>query len=96
MEATLEPRFLLNIVRVTPGHKYQTEGSSQLTKQTNIREGREGGLFLICVCVRVQSCPTLCDPVNCSPSGSSVDGISHAISQRIVEWVAISYVGASV
>ena len=35
-----------------------------------------------------QSCPTLCDPIDCSQPGSSVDGISQA---RIVEWVAISF-----
>ena len=34
-----------------------------------------------------QSCPTLCDPIDCSP-GSSVYGISQT---RILEWVAISY-----
>ena len=33
-----------------------------------------------------QSCPTLCDPVNCSPPGSSVHVILQA---RIMEWVAI-------
>ena len=35
-----------------------------------------------------QSCPTLCDPMDCSPPGSSVRGISQA---RILEWVAISF-----
>ena len=35
-----------------------------------------------------QSCPTLCDPVGCSPPGSSVHGILQA---RILEWVAISF-----
>ena len=34
-----------------------------------------------------QSCLTLCDPVDCSPPGSSVLGILQA---RILEWVAIS------
>ena len=34
-----------------------------------------------------QSCPTLCDPVDCSPPGSSVHTILQA---RILEWVAIS------
>ena len=34
----------------------------------------------------LQSCPTLCDPVDCSPPVSSVHGISQ---ERIVEWVAI-------
>ena len=36
----------------------------------------------------IQSCPTLCDPMNCSLSGSSVHGIFQA---RILEWVAISF-----
>ena len=35
-----------------------------------------------------QLCPTLCDPVDCSPPGSSVHGILQA---RILEWVAISF-----
>ena len=34
-----------------------------------------------------KSCPTLCDPMNCSPPGSSVHEISQA---RILEWIAIS------
>ena len=34
-----------------------------------------------------QSCPTLCDPMDCSPPVSSVHGISQA---RILEWVAVS------
>ena len=42
-----------------------------------------------CVCVLVtQSCPTLCDPIDCSRLGSSVHGILQA---RILEWVAISF-----
>ena len=36
----------------------------------------------------VQSCLTLCEPVDCSPPGSSVHGILQA---RILEWVAISF-----
>ena len=35
-----------------------------------------------------QSCPTLCDPMDCSPPGSSLHGILQA---RVVEWVAISF-----
>ena len=35
-----------------------------------------------------QSCPTLCDPMDCSPPGSSVHGVLQA---RIVGWVAISF-----
>ena len=35
-----------------------------------------------------QSCPTLCDPIDCSAPGSSVYGILQA---RILEWVTISF-----
>ena len=34
----------------------------------------------------IQSCPTLCDPMNCSPPGSSVHGVLQA---RILEWIAV-------
>ena len=36
----------------------------------------------------LQSCPTLCDPIDSSPPGSPVPGILQA---RILEWVAISF-----
>jgi len=36
----------------------------------------------------LQSCPTLCDPIDGSPLGSPVPGILQA---RILEWVAISF-----
>ena len=35
-----------------------------------------------------QSCPTLCDPMDCSLPGSSIHGVFQA---RILEWVAISF-----
>ena len=35
-----------------------------------------------------QWCPTLCDPMDCSPLGSSVHGIFQA---RTLEWVSISF-----
>ena len=41
----------------------------------------------VCVCVLVaQSCPTLCNSMDCSLPGSSVHGI---LQSRILEWVAI-------
>ena len=40
----------------------------------------------VCVCARL--CPTLWDPMDCSPPGSSVHGILQA---RILEWAAISF-----
>ena len=35
-----------------------------------------------------KSCPTLCNTMDCSPPGSSVQGISQV---RLLEWVAISF-----
>ena len=35
-----------------------------------------------------QSCPTLLDPMNCSPPGSSVRGIFQG---RVLEWDAIAF-----
>ena len=36
----------------------------------------------------LQSCPTLCDPIDDSPPGSAVPGI---LQGRTLEWVAISF-----
>ena len=41
----------------------------------------------------LQSCLTLCDPIDSSPPGSSVPGILQA---RVLEWVAIAFSGGSV
>ena len=53
------------------------------------------GLFLwnwvvwaVCCCLVTKSWLTLCKPMDCSPPGSSVYGISQV---RILEWVAISF-----
>ena len=39
-----------------------------------------------------QSYPTLCDPMDCSPPGSSVHG---TLQERILQWVAIPFSRAS-
>ena len=38
--------------------------------------------------MHTQNCPTVCNPMDCSPPGSSVQGILQA---RILEWDAISF-----
>ena len=43
---------------------------------------------MLCYAKSLQSCPTLCDPIDGSPPGSPVPGILQA---RILEWVAISF-----
>ena len=47
--------------------------------------------FLIAVAKSLQSCPTLCDPIDGSPPGSPIPGILQA---RTLEWVAISFSNA--
>ena len=56
------------------------------------REKRwEGGHFKSAAAKSLQSCLTLCDPIDGSPPGSSVPGILQA---RTLEWVAISFSNA--
>ena len=47
--------------------------------------------FLALAAKLLQSCPTLCDPIDASPPGSPVPGILQA---RTLEWVAISFSNA--
>ena len=44
-----------------------------------------------CYCKSLQSCPTLCDPIDGSPPGSPAPGILQA---RTLKWVAISFSNA--
>ena len=46
----------------------------------------ESFLFSVCCAKLLQSCPTVCDPIDCSPPGSSVHGILQA---GILEWLAM-------
>ena len=46
------------------------------------------GTILYLVGLVTQSCPTLCNPMDCSPPGSSVRVI---LQERILEWVAIPF-----
>ena len=51
-------------------------------------------IFIYAVAVAVkslQSCPTLCDPIDGSPPGSAVPGI---LQVRTLEWVALSFSNA--
>ena len=47
-----------------------------------------GTVRYMCVCVSRSVIQTLCDPVDCSLSGSSIHGILQA---RVLEWVAIPF-----
>ena len=66
---------------------YSTGNSAQC--YTTAWMGGEFGGECVCVCVLViQSCLTLCEPIDCSPPGSSVHRILQA---GRLKWVAISF-----
>ena len=46
-----------------------------------------------CCCLVAKLCPILCDPKDCSPPGSFVNGVSQT---RILEWVSISFARGSI
>ena len=47
--------------------------------------------YMLCYAKSLQSCPTLCDPIDGRPPGSPIPGILQA---RTLEWVAISFSNA--
>ena len=61
---------------------YQSGGGGPHEPMTCIQAYK----YLLCCAKLLQLCPSLCDPMDCSPPGSSVHGILHA---RILEWVAM-------
>ena len=62
--------------------------TKRLVGRVDLEEKHEVYYVIICVCSVALSYPTPCNPMNCSPPGSSVCGIFQA---RILEWVAIFY-----
>ena len=66
---------------------------SQIGPETQQQYLEQGITPILYACVLVtRSCPTLCDPMDCSPPSSFVHGIFQA---RILEWLAISFSGGS-
>ena len=56
-----------------------------------VSERQSTPFFAAAAAKSLQLCPTLCDPIDGSPLGSSVPGILQA---RTLEWVAISFSNA--
>ena len=72
-------------------HKGDSQGRHRVGKHWVFpHAGRKLGRspFTMLVCLVTQSCPTLCDPIDGSPPGSSVHGILQA---RTLEWVATPF-----
>ena len=73
------------------GGSIKEEGADCVPCELRGRETAPPGLRKVKEKVKVlvtQMCPTLCNPKDCSPPGSSVHGILQA---RILEWVAIPF-----
>ena len=74
---------------LTSTFSFLWKGSSLLIYQSWPQLGScEKTLLLLLTAKSLQSCPTLCDPVDGSPPGSPVPGILQA---RTLEWAAISF-----
>ena len=59
---------------------------TELSSTSDLRQASPALLAAAATAKSLQSCPTLCDPRDGSPPGSSVPGILQA---RTLEWVAI-------
>ena len=75
----------LQRVNMTEATKHSTGSMIGQVKWDRISESLENQM---CVCVLAQSCPNLCDSMDCSTPGTSFYEISQA---RILAWVAISF-----
>ena len=87
-----EPRMLLNILQ-WPGQP-PWQQSITWSKMSIVLRPRNLAVdsalllsILLLLLKSLQSCPTLCDPIDSSPPGSPIPGILQA---RTLEWVAIS------
>ena len=84
--------------KLSQGWELWLSSARYTTKQTNYSTKLEppvlstvkGNVFAAAA-KSLQLCPTLCDPIDGSPPGSSLSGILQA---RILEWVAISFSNA--
>ena len=64
------------------------EQTSGYQREERWKERQYKGMGLRSESEVTQSCPTLRDPMHCSPPGSSVHGISQA---RVLEWGTIAF-----
>ena len=71
---------------LVPGWSLQAASSAQKTASCVSQDRNNLGISLVCCAKSLKSCPTLCNPMDCSPPGSSVHGIFQA---RILERVAM-------
>ena len=80
--STAGPQRLWSGMRVGEGDTRLGQRRAEPDEQQGAALSREGRLL----CWAAQSCPSPCDPTDCSPPGSSVRGSLRA---RILQWVAM-------
>jgi len=82
-----------NVSDTIPPPPWQTLPPAYPLMSQALKKGRPSSLtdFAAAAAKLLQSCPTLCDSIDSSPSGSPVPGILQA---RTLEWVAISFSSA--
>ena len=85
--------FLCNLFPFGTNPPHQNENGKVIQRQKKGKElySERYRFTSLCYAKSLQSCPTLCDPIDGSPPGSPVPGILQA---RTLEWVAISFSNA--
>ena len=86
-----EFRKRTEVGRVTANSTVWLEGKGHKRKKSeNEIENATGDMTAAAAAAAksLQSCPTLCDPMDCSLPGSSIHGIFQA---RVLEWGAIAF-----
>ena len=83
------PHILFKAKDEEPGLSWQTRSISHPQGPHSLEWGTN--MLLPAAATLLQSCPTLCDPIDSSPPGSPVPGILQA---RTLEWVAIAFSNA--
>ena len=73
------------------GSKITADGDCSHEIKRHLLFGRKVMTNLLLLLLLLQSCPTLCNPIDSSPPGSPVPGILQA---RTLQWVAISFSNA--
>ena len=93
LSQTLFPE--IRVLKNTVGRGYQIGGHGIPLQYSCLEESKDKGAWwatsAAAAAKSLQSCPTLCDPIDGSPPGSTVPGILQA---RTLEWVAISFSNA--
>ena len=84
LEKAEEPEIKLPTSTVSQKKQRNSTKTSNQGQEATVRTGHAAAAAA--AAKLLQSCPTLCDPIDSSPPGSPVPGILQA---RTLEWVAI-------